>query len=128
MKYLAMMVLALCVACMSAPPSLSPIGQRTYQADQAVLAIGQVQTAAIGLNKIQVCPPTPCHPVLSDANTAIVIDSVTSALNTMRVVPDGWKATTLTALMNIQNRLDASGKTTLAAYLEAARTIVNALL
>ena len=59
-----------------APPSLSPAGVVVWQANEVAVAIGLVQTGAINLNKVQVCDPTPCHPLLSDANTRIVVDAV----------------------------------------------------
>lgn len=115
-------------ACASkAPPGLSPVGVRVWQANEAVVALGTAQHAAIELNKIQVCEPAPCHPLLSTRNTGVVVDAVTLALTTLRAVPDGWRATSLAALDTIIAKLDADGKTRFASYLTAARTIINAI-
>lgn len=122
-----LVALVVCVGCAKAPPNLSPVGQRTYQANQAVVALGTVQHAAIELNKIQVCTPAPCHPLLSDKNTALVVDNMTTAFNGIRGVPSGWKATALTALQSVQMRLDAEGKSSIAAYLDMAITLVSSL-
>lgn len=113
--------------CAKAPPSLSPAGVRDYRANEAVLAIGQVQTAAIGLNGVSVCDPAPCHPLLSDANTRVVVSAVRAALLTIQQTPAGWKAATNTALDQIAAQLDAAGKGKFRAYIEAARVVLNAI-
>jgi len=114
------------VACgKPAPGSLSPAGVRIWQADQAVVALGETQRIAIGLNGVKVCDPAPCHPLLSDTNTRIVIDAVSDGIGTIHQVPAGWKATGLAALDRIVARLDAAGKTTLASYVDAARALLN---
>lgn len=126
-SFLLIAVLTL-VSCAKTPPNLSPTGARTFQANQAVVALGTLQHAAIELNKVQVCEPAPCHPLLTDTNTGVVVDNVTSALTAMRAVPTGWKATATQALDTIQMRLDESGKTTLTAYISMAVTIINGLI
>ena len=122
-----LVALVLCVGCAKAPPNLSPTGPRTFQANQAVVALGTVQHAAIELNKVQVCTPAPCHPLFSDRNTAIVVDNMTTAFNGIRGVPQGWKATALSSLRAVQMRLDAEGKASIAAYLDMAITLVTNL-
>ena len=128
------MIRYLCIAallftgCAKAPPTLTPVGARAWQANEAVLAINVLQSAAIGLNKIQVCPPDPCHPLLSDANTRIVGNTATSARNTIDAAPAGWKLTAQAALNQIAMQLDAAGRTQLAAYLTAANSVVAALV
>lgn len=121
------LVVCVLVGCAKAPPNLSPSGARAYQANQAVVALGTVQHAAIELNKIQVCNPAPCHPLFSNKDTAIVVDNVTTALTTMRTVPQGWKATALSALQAVKMRLADDGKASIAAYLDTAIAIVSAL-
>lgn len=127
MKRLLLVVVLLAVGCAKAPPQLPAGDAVLFQANQAVVAIGTVQHAAIELNKVQVCPPAPCRPLLSDANTRIVIDNVASALTTIKQVPTGWRPTITAALTEIQNRLDADGKTRLAAYVQTANTIITSL-
>ncbi len=123
------MLFALCLslaACASkAPPSLSPAGVRIWEADQAVIALGDVQHVAIALNGVQVCDPAPCHPLFSDNNTRIVVNVVAAGVKTIHQVPSGWKATALAALSQLSETLDAAGKSKLAAYLDAARAILN---
>jgi hypothetical protein len=110
----------------NAPPSLSPTGKLTYQANEGVVALGTVQHAAIELNKVQACTSA-CHPLLPDKDVAVVVDNVTSALIIIKQVPNGWKATIISALNAISTRLDAEGKMRLSAYLGAAIAVVNAL-
>lgn len=124
------LAIALCatLACASkAPSGLSPAGVRVWQANEAVVALGTAQHAAIQLNKVQVCTPAPCHPLLSDRNTGIVVDNVLTALRMIRAVPAGWKAIALAALDAIISRLDDDGQTKFGAYLEAAYTIITAI-
>lgn len=113
-----------------APGSLSPAGTKIWQADQAAATLGTVQHLAIALNMVQRCatpPSTNCAPVLSDANTRVVVTVVGSALRTLQQVPDGWKVTTSTALTQIGMQLDAAGKGQVTPYLQAAQTILNSL-
>lgn len=103
-----------------APASLSPKGISAWEANQAVLTLGQVQKTAIGLNGIQKCTaaqPPACAPLLSDKNTGIVIDAVSAAVKSIEHVPSGWRATTTTALLDVRAKLDASGKSNLSAWL-----------
>lgn len=127
MKQLLIACVLVTSGCASAPTSLSPTGQRTYQANQAVVAIGMVQHVAIDLNQIQVCPPAPCHPLLSDTNTGVVVDNVASALKTVRAVPGGWKLTIMSALVEMGQRLDAEGHRQLGSYIQTAVTVVSSL-
>lgn len=114
-----------------APPSLTPAGVVTWQANEAVVAVGTLQRVAIELNGVKVCQPPPddakCSPLLSDRNTRTVIDAVAVALNTIKQVPNGWKATALTALEKIRAELAGDDRRKLDPYIEAARTVVNAI-
>lgn len=125
-RYLCIAAL-LFVGCAKAPPTLTTVGARAWQANEAVLALNQLQSAAIGLNAIRICPPEPCRPSLSATNTRLIIDTTTSARNAIDVAPSGWRAVAQAALTQIANQLDASGKQTLAAYLTAATAVVASL-
>lgn len=130
MRFLSVLVLALSFACSSNPPpaSLSGPGVIAYQANRVGTALGTVQHAAIELNKLQVCTaPDPCRPVLSDANTKVVVDVVTDAVTTLKATPSGWKPTADQALTTIESRLDAAGKGQIGAYLATVRTIMNTI-
>lgn len=133
MRIISLGVLLLCLSgCAgNAPPSLTPAGVRIWQANEAVVAIGSVQHVAIALNGVQRCEAPPndsvCAPVLSDANTRVVVNTVTAALKTIEAVPSGWKATATEALTQIGARLDAAGQSRLSAYLAAARAALAAL-
>ena len=120
-------------ACHPAPPNLDPQTAKVWQADQAQVILGELQHTAIQFNTVKVCPEPPapvtdCHPLLSDKNTGYVVDGVTAALKTIHASPQGWQATSLTALEQISVTLDAYGKTQLAAYIDAARTALNLIL
>ena len=119
------LVLALVVSgCAKAPVSLDPASQRIWQADQAVVVVGNVQDVAIKLNGVKKADG---QPVLSDNNTRVVVETTVSTLKVIRARPDGWKIEALTALSEISMRLDAAGKTTLKAYIDAARNILSDL-
>jgi hypothetical protein len=110
---------------------MTPEQTKLWQANEVVVALGTLQHAAIGLNGVNVCAadnPQNCHPIVSDHNTGIVVDNVTSALKTIRAVPDGWNATANAAITQIEQRLDAAGKSSLNPYIEAARAVLNSLL
>ena len=123
------LLLVVLAACAKAPPDLPAADLLLFKADQAQVAIGTAQHAAIELNKIKVCPtgPTSCHPLLSDANTKIVIDAVANAVKAIQAVPNGWLATSHTVLATITQRLDQAGKTTFGSYVTAAGAIIDAL-
>lgn len=127
MKRSILLVVLLFAGCASnAPPTLTPAGVLIWQANEAVVALGALQHAAIELNKVQRCEPA-CVPLLSDRNTGIVVDAVTSALLTIKQVPSGWKPTALAALTQIDARLDQIGKDKVAAYVRAARTVLEGI-
>lgn len=121
----AALVLSGCAA--KAPASLSPIGVRAWQANEAVLTLGQVQKTAIGLNAIQKCDnaaPPVCGPILSDKNTRVVIDAVEAGVKSIQQLPSGWRASTTTALANVRAQLDTAGKTNLSAWLAVVDTFL----
>jgi len=124
-----LLVAILFAGCAKAPPNLLPGDLAAFKADQAQVAIGTAQHAAIELNKIQACPsgPTSCHPFLSDANTRMVISVVRDGVNVLQAVPDGWQATSRKVIDTISQRLDAAGKTTFAAYLAAVTAVIDAI-
>lgn len=125
---ISVLTLLLSMGCAKAPASLSPQGAAVFKANEAVVALGTLQHAAIELNALKTCDVQKvCTPVLSDANTRVVVDSVEAALKTIRAVPDGWKATAGTALQQIQLKLDQSGRLKISAYVTAARTVLDAL-
>lgn len=129
-KALIVIALVITAGCaQKAPPSLSPAGVVTWQANQALLVLDSVQHSAIGLNKIQRCDAAQvCKPMLSDANTRLVIDIVADSVNTIRAVPSGWKATTVAGLRAVSSRLDAEGQQVIAAYVQAGLTVLESIV
>ena len=123
------LLLALVVGCatLTPPPNLDPAVVPIWQANEAVVIVGTVQRAAIGLNGVQLCEPLPCHPLLSTANTGLVVDAATDALVTLRAAPSGWKGVALAALDRIALRLDAAGITKFTPYLAGARLALLAI-
>ncbi len=123
-----LVALILSMGCAShAPATLTPTGVVVWQANEVAVGVGLVQTAAINLNKVQVCDPLPCHPLLSDANTRVVVDAVTDGIQTLKAVPAGWKATGTTIVDRIDQRLDTAGQSKLKAYTAAVRAIIGGL-
>ena len=128
MKTILLIVCLSLSACASkAPPTLEPGALPIWQANEVQLAFGTLQRTAIGLNGIQRCDPGPCHPLLSDANTRLVIDGTADVVLTLRSVPSGWKATAMAAVDRITQRLDAAGQAKLSTYLRAITALVEAL-
>lgn len=122
-----LMLLALPGCASRAPASLTPTGVLSWQANEVTVGLGTLQHAAIQLNGFQICEPAPCRPLLSRDNTEIVVDAVTDGITTLKKVPEGWRATGLAAVQRIETRLDAAGKTKLASYLAAARSVIEQL-
>jgi hypothetical protein len=125
------LVVALSACASHAPPNLTPQGRLLVQLDEIVVNIGEFQRAAIALNQVKVCAPTPpttCQPLLSDNNTRVVVEVVGDVLTTIRAVPAGSKALVLAALDRIDQRLDAAGREKLKVYVDAARTLALGLL
>jgi hypothetical protein len=125
---LSVLVLLLWIAfgCASAPP-VSPQGQLVWKANEVVVALGTLQHTAIELNKVQVCEPAPCRPLLSDKNTGVVVDSVTSTLKVLRGVPSGWRTIVRNALSQILERLDDFGQQRLRPYIEIVAALAYSL-
>jgi hypothetical protein len=119
--------LAVGSSCAKAPPSLSPAGVQVWKLNEVVVSVGTIQHAAIELNKVQICEPAPCRPLLSDQNTRSVIDVVSVTLRTLRAIPQGWPAIVDSALVEITNRLDTFGQQKLKPYIEAVRVLLSAL-
>lgn len=126
------LVLLMLVACHPAPPNLDPATTRMWQADQVQVILGELQHTAISFNTVKVCPdpaaPAVCHPVLSDKNTGLVVDTVMAALRVLKQAPEGWNATGLAALNQVAEALDEAGRTQLASYIQAARVALDLVL
>lgn len=124
---LVLIVMLVCPACATLAPSANPEVNRLRLANEAIVAIGTVQHAAIQLNAVQTCTPTPCHPILSDHNTGVVVDVAVPALVTLKAATAGPQAVLDAALAEIEKKLDAAGKRELTPYLRAARAVLKEL-
>ena len=126
-------VLVVCLltvsACASrAPVSLSQDGVRVWQADKAVSALGVMQSAAIDLNGIERCDTTgSCVPLLSDGDTATVVEVVGGAVRVIEQVPQGWRAASLLAVDQVGMALSAAGNSELAIYIQTAGSVISAI-
>lgn len=111
------------------PPNLTPEQLALYRADDALVAIGTVQHAAIELNKIKTCtsatPPVCTPTIMSDRNTGIIVDAVADAVPVIVATPEGWRAAVSALLERVQSRLDAAGLTRVRPYLDVLRLLVN---
>lgn len=99
-------------------------------ATDVVIALGTLQHAAIELNEKLVCDsaaPPVCAPLLSEANTRIVVQNVTSTLTAMGPNPANIQVTVDTTLKEIESRLDAAGKTKILPYIQAVRVVAGLL-
>lgn len=124
----ALIILSACAS--KAPPQLEPGALPIWQANEIQIAFGALQRSAIALNAVTRCDtaqPPVCMPLLSDANTRVVIDGTADVVKTLRAVPAGWKATALEGLDRITTRLDAAGKTKLASYLSVISSVAGSL-
>ena len=94
-----LLVLAL-AGCAKAPPTLSPAGVAAFNATRVVKALDLVRDTAIAANA-----QTP--PLVSTANTRIVVNVYESAVRTIAAAPNGWKAIVSKALDELPNQLGA---------------------
>jgi len=101
-------VLALtCIAC--PPPSVqTPAGKTAYAADQVVLRIGELQTAAIDANAAG---------ELSTETTRHVVQFTVDAAKTLKASPDGWHTTVGPAYVGMKNQLAPAERARLGPYL-----------
>jgi hypothetical protein len=99
--------------CLSATPAAAQVG-RFAEADVAILAINSLQYAAVGLHGILRCPdgvpgvppPDPCPRMLSNANTRIVIEAASVAINAInRGAPTLWAVPVHTLVDELRSRL-----------------------
>ena len=109
-----------------APASLSGAGLAAWQANEVVIALDAVMNSAIALNELIQCDPN-CHPVLSEQNARIVVQSVRSADIVIKQFPAGYTMLAATALDQIDLYLDTAGKAKLSPYIAAARAILVSL-
>lgn len=110
------------------PPTLDPAADVAWRANEAVVALGQIQHVAIELNAAQVCPtPTTCRPALADAQTRIIVTAITTALPAIAASPSGWRSVAIQAVTGIRARLDAAGRMKLQPYLTAALAALQSL-
>lgn len=117
------------VGCTKTPPDVTPEMKTLYVANDAVVAIGTIQHAAIELNKQQVCDAVKvCKPLLNDANTRIVVDNAVTTLQIMGPNPTDWKAQAKKFLDAVEQRLDAAGNMSLLPYVNALKIILGVLV
>lgn len=120
--------LILLVGCArNAPPNLPPSALKVWQANEVVNVVGAVERAAIAFNSQTVCSEDPvpvCAPMLSTANTRIVVIACNAAIRAIAAYPDGWHASGLAAVTQIETNLGASGQTRLLPYLSAVRLVL----
>jgi len=98
-------------ACAHTPPNLTPEAQAAFKADQVLVRVGELQDAAIALNKT-----TP--PALSDRDAVMVVRFTTLAMKTIHDVPSGWKVTVVNAYTTLKQNLPPASKTQLAAVFD----------
>ena len=110
-------VLALtCIAC--PPPSVqTTAGKIAYTADQVVLRIGELQTAAIDANAAG---------KLSTEKTRLVVQFTVDAGKILKASPDGWQATVGPAYLGMKNQLAPAERARLGPYLGVLDVILGA--
>lgn len=105
------------VACVHPPPNLSPRGQVAFNADQVVVRINELQSAAIQANT---------DGALDNAITQVVVEFSISARNTLGALPDGWQATVKQAWKEARPKIVTTNPTVLLA-IGAVDALIGAL-
>ena len=115
----AVMIIALVGCARPQPdPVLTPGTVRAWQANQAVIALGDVQRTAITYHSAA---------MLSEANTRVVVEAVTPALERIKAAPPSWKPVGLGALTTIDKGLDGNGRERMDVHVAKARSTLNGL-
>lgn len=125
------LIALLFAGCAKAPPSLTPVSLKVWQANEVVNVIGAVEQAAIAFNGQTVCSADPvpvCSPMLSEQATRIVVSACVFAIRTIQAYPDGWYATGLSAVTQIESNLGAAGQTRMLPYLATVRIVLANLV
>lgn len=110
-----LLVLAL-ASCAKAPPTLSPTGVAAYNATRVVKALDVLRDAAIAAN-------AQAQPLLSTANTRLVVNYHESAVKTIGAIPNGWKAIVEQGLTELQVQLGAE-YAQIAPYVNLVKTLI----
>jgi hypothetical protein len=111
------------------PPVITPGTVRAWQANQAVIALGDLQRAAINYHATHRCDDNGlnCVRMLSEANTRVVVSAIVPALERIKAEPSSWKPVGLGALNTIDQGLDAKGHERMDADLTKARSTLDGL-
>ena len=116
--FIALAVLAAtCIGCPPPPSIQSQAAKRAYAADQVVLRLGELQTAAIDAN---------AHGLLSMPATQRVVRFTVDSAKVLRATPEGWQATVQPSYIALRNQLSAEEKARLGPYLSALDLILSA--
>ena len=114
------LVIALSLLIVSCSPSLGPnVDPRVPAAlnvKEAVIALHAVQSTTIELNKAGLVP---------DKDVLLVGNGVKSINATIAASPNGWQATAITGLDQLEKQLDADTKNRIGPYIAIARLVIG---
>lgn len=108
----------------SPPPALAPADVIKWRADLTIVALDIAQDAVIALNKVQICATnTPCHSLIPNDDMKFGIDVLTAAAQTIGKIREGFYATALAAVTNLENHFGPASA--FYVYLETARAAIE---
>lgn len=119
-------------ACVHASTSVTtPQGKTAYTADQIVMRVGELQSAAIQANATQVSLANgTIRPALSDSTTWIIVQWCVNANMILKATPNGWQQTLTAAWDKAKTQIPAAdlNNTAIAAAIAGVDVVLAALV
>ena len=107
------------LSCQKQPPNLTPLGAAEFKADQYIKALSDFQDAIYIAYKAD---------KISKDNTHIITEIVGVAFKVIHDAPNGAQSVALTALTEIQSKLNTTNDFDLIIeYITAARNVIKGL-
>ncbi len=115
-----LLILALLVTPACHPPAtiVTPQGQTAFSADQISVRVTELEKSAIAANS---------QKLLSDADTAIILQASVTIQKTLAATPDGWRAAVKAAWADARFKLPATANPSIAAAIGAVDVAIGAL-
>jgi hypothetical protein len=118
-------LLALCavsllafVGCSHTPPNLTPQATEAFYGTRVIQSLDLLRDATVAANA-----QTP--PLVSTATARKVVQYHESALKIIHTIPTGWQSAVLAGLDELLVDLPVNEKSTLAPYIQLAKTILT---
>ena len=106
------------IACVHAPPALTPAATEAFYGTRVIQALDLVRDAAVNANA-----QTP--PLVSTASTRQILLYHEAAITVIHAIPTGWQSTLQTGLVTLLKVLSPAESATLSPYVTLLQTILS---